>query len=239
MMIERPSPNFDARAGDITCLILHYTGLPTAEAAINHMCDPASKVAAHYLIDEAGQVFSLVDEGRRAWHAGVSYWRGARDLNSLSVGIELQNPGHEFGYRAFPGAQIDSLKSLSKDIIARHDIDAAAVIGHSDVAPERKQDPGELFPWEALAGTGIGVWHGLTQDMSSNPAPADAGRVAAFVDDLARIGYESAALEDPERTRLVITAFQRHWRPALVNGLADAGSSAVARKLAGLSGTTD
>jgi N-acetylmuramoyl-L-alanine amidase len=146
-----PSPNWDERKLPITMVVLHYTGMPTADEALERMCDPEAKVSAHYMIDEDGTVTSLVPEDKRAWHAGRSYWRGITDVNSASVGIELVNPGHEFGYRPFTDDQMVGLMPLLADIIERYDIPRANVVGHSDVAPARKQDPGELFDWERLA----------------------------------------------------------------------------------------
>ena len=150
-MIERPSPNFDDRTMPVSMIVLHYTGMPDAEGALNRLTSPEAKVSSHYLIDENGIIFRLVDEEKRAWHAGKSRWRGISDVNSASVGIELVNPGHEFGYRNFPDEQIASLIPLVAGIKERHGIGRGNVVGHSDVAPARKEDPGELFPWEALA----------------------------------------------------------------------------------------
>ena len=153
--VDRPSPNWDSRGGmPVDMLVLHYTGMPSGEAALARMCDPAAKVSAHYMIDENGTVHALVPEEMRAWHAGVSYWAGARDINARSIGIELVNPGHEFGYRAFPEGQIAALIELASGILTRHPIAAWRVLGHSDVAPMRKDDPGELFPWPELARQG-------------------------------------------------------------------------------------
>ncbi|HEY5348068.1 MAG TPA: N-acetylmuramoyl-L-alanine amidase, partial [Rhizomicrobium sp.] len=154
------SPNQDARPDGavIDMLVLHYTGMQSAEAALARLCDPAAKVSAHYTIDRKGHVYAHVAEERRAWHAGVSCWAGARDINSHSIGIELVNPGHEFGYVAFSDAQIAALTELAHGILARHPIPRARALAHSDVAPMRKMDPGELFPWQHLAGQGIGLW---------------------------------------------------------------------------------
>ena len=212
-----PSPNRDSR-GDtpIDMLVLHYTGMKSGEAALARMCDPAAKVSAHYMIDEDGAIHALVPEGMRAWHAGVSYWAGARNINACSIGIELVNPGHEFGYRAFPDAQIGALTELASGILARHAIPAWRVLGHSDVAPVRKDDPGELFPWAELAGQGIGLWPTRGDD------PGEA-KVTAL---LARFGYDPEA--PLEKT---VTAFQRHFRALRVDGMADAETRAL---LAGL-----
>jgi N-acetylmuramoyl-L-alanine amidase len=199
--IERPSPNNDTR-GDtaIDMLVLHYTGMRTAEEALARLTDPAAKVSAHYTIYEDGTVYAHVPEDRRAWHAGVSYWAGASDINARSIGIEIVNPGHEFGYRAFPDPQIAALTTLCHSILMRHPIPSARVLGHSDVAPMRKDDPGELFPWERLARGGIGLW----PEKSGGEAPADA---------LIRYGYDPAATPDKR-----ITAFQRHFRPKGLTG---------------------
>jgi N-acetylmuramoyl-L-alanine amidase len=213
-LVAMPSPNHDDRGGaSVSMLVLHYTGMASAEAALARLCDPASKVSAHYTIAEDGTVYAHVPEDRRAWHAGVSFWAGIRDINSHSIGIELVNPGHEFGYRAFPPAQIQALKSLCAGILARHAIPAWNVLGHSDVAPARKEDPGELFPWAELAAAGIGLW----------PEPADEGVDA---EALAMFGYDPQA-----PAKATITAFQRHFRPERLTGTWD---EACGRLLAGL-----
>ncbi|HWF64609.1 MAG TPA: N-acetylmuramoyl-L-alanine amidase [Rhizomicrobium sp.] len=202
-IIDRPSPNHDARDAAIDMLVLHYTGMTSARAALERLCDPAAKVSAHYTIDETGTVYAHVPEARRAWHAGVSFWAGRRNLNSCSIGIELVNPGHEFGYRAFPEAQIVALIELATGIVSRHAIAAARVLGHSDIAPARKEDPGELFPWKRLARAGLGVW---PQEANGNASAAELGRY----------GYDPEAPQDK-----VVTAFQRHFRPAKLDGLWD------------------
>ncbi len=208
-----PSPNYDDR-GDavIDMLVLHYTGMKTADAALERLCDPAAKVSAHYTIDEEGTVYAHVAEARRAWHAGAAYWAGATDINSCSIGIELVNPGHEFGYRDFAEDQIASLITLCHSILMRHPIPSWRVLGHSDVAPARKEDPGELFPWQRLAEAGIGLW------------PKAGGYRPTS--DLAKFGY------DPEApAEKIIAAFQRHFRPNHITGTWDDGSGAA---LAGL-----
>ena len=205
---ERPSPNHGPRSGAIDMLVLHYTGMASAEAALDRLCDPAAQVSAHYLVEEDGTVWRLVAEERRAWHAGVSSWRGCSDVNDASIGIELVNPGHEFGYRPFPEAQIAALEPLCRGILARHPIPPRNIVGHSDVAPQRKDDPGELFPWARLARAGIGLW----PEPPLPPAP-DAAELPRL---LAAIGY---AL-DGDFAR-VVTAFQRRYRPARCDGAAD------------------
>ncbi len=217
--ILAPSPNFDARTGRIQHLVLHYTGMQTGVAAVERLCDPAAKVSSHYVVDEDGTVYGLVEEQCRAWHAGISFWRGMRALNDSSVGIEIVNPGHEWGYRAFPEAQIAAVLALARGIVHRHHIPAWNVVGHSDIAPDRKQDPGELFPWKTLAGEGIGIW------TDAFAAPGD------LAEDLAAIGYD-VSLPLPA----VITAFQRHFLPERVTGEADLatkGRAAAVRRLTG------
>lgn len=226
--LERPSPNFNTRTpGAITLLVLHYTGMQSAGDALARLCDRQAKVSAHYLIDEAGSIYRLVAEEHRAWHAGVSFWAGEKDVNSRSIGIELVNPGHDLGYRDFPPEQMRALADLAAEILARHPIPARHVLGHSDVAPGRKRDPGERFDWAWLAGQGIGLWPAIT--------PFDAGRkldVLALQADLARYGYRvpQTGIYGVE-TRAVVTAFQRHFRPARVDGLADAGTVSILKQL--------
>ncbi len=222
--IERSSPNHDARpAGTpVDILLLHYTGMATAEAALDRMCEAAAKVSAHYMVDEDGTVYALVPENRRAWHAGRSHWAGASDINGRSVGVEIVNPGHEFGYRPFPEAQMAALADLAREILARHPIPPARVLGHSDVAPRRKQDPGELFDWARLARDGVGLW---PEDLGEGPQ--DIPPVADIQTMLARFGYgvpNSGVLD--EETRIVLAAFQRHFRPSRVDGGIDGGTAA-------------
>ena len=155
MIAQRPSPNFGERKEGArpSMILIHYTGMETAEAAFSRLCDPASEVSAHYMIERNGQITQMVDEDKRAWHAGVSLWQGETDINSCSIGIELENKGHEFGYEDFPPAQIKALIALCHDIMTRHEI--KWILGHEDVAPGRKQDPGEKFPWSVLAQHGL------------------------------------------------------------------------------------
>jgi N-acetylmuramoyl-L-alanine amidase len=217
-LIDRPSPNHNPRPGSgvVDLLILHYTGMQSAAEALARLCNPAAQVSAHYVIDEDGAVFRLVPEERRAWHAGVSCWAGRRDVNGASIGIELVNPGHEFGYRGFPEPQMAALEALCRDILARHPIPARHVLGHSDVAPQRKEDPGELFDWPRLARAGIGLWPELDPTLALPDGIAEAQRA------LAAIGYETplSGLLD-EETALVIAAFQRRFRPARCDGALD------------------
>ena len=210
---ERASPNHDSRpeGGRIDMLVLHYTGMKTAAEAIDRLCDPGAKVSAHYLIDEDGTVWRLVEESRRAWHSGLSFWQGTQDVNAASIGIELVNPGHDWGYRAFPEAQMAALETLCGALLRRHPIPRDRVVGHSDVAPLRKQDPGELFDWPRLARAGTGLW-------PTEPAPAPASLVAAQA-MLGAIGYRvpGSGKLDTE-TRYVLIAFQRRFRPSRIDG---------------------
>jgi len=210
---QRPSPNHDARPDGqaVDILLLHYTGMQSAEAALERMCDPAAKVSAHYCVEEDGRVWRLVAEERRAWHAGRALWAGADDINARSIGVEIVNPGHEFGYRPFPEPQMAAVIELCQGVLARHPIPPARVLGHSDVAPLRKEDPGELFDWAGLAGQGIGVWPQSAGILSEVPPEAE---VKA---QLARYGY--GYLE--EDFGAVVRAFQRHFRPEAVTGEVD------------------
>ena len=204
-----PSPNFDARKLPVSMIVLHYTGMPDAEGALARLTSPEAKVSAHYLVKEDGEVIQLVDEENRAWHAGKSYWRGITDVNSASVGIEIVNPGHEFGYRNFPDEQIASVIPLVADIKERHGIGRGNIVGHSDVAPSRKEDPGELFPWGALAKRRLAL-PSPTRDLM-DPDWTDAGFLLA----LERFGY------DVTDTQKAVIAFQRRFRPDLIDGIVD------------------
>jgi N-acetylmuramoyl-L-alanine amidase len=227
-VIERPSPNHDSR-GDapIDMLVLHYTGMPSGAEAIARLCDPAAKVSAHYVVEEDGRVFRLVTEDRRAWHAGVAAWRGERNINARSIGIEIVNPGHEFGYRDFPPKQMAAVAELARAITARHKIPARNVVGHSDVAPTRKEDPGERFDWGWLAAHGVGLWPSGGKG-SVAPDAREAQRL------LAAYGYEPAA--DNAAMTKVIVAFQRHFRPRCIDGALDGETMARLTAVHGLLG---
>jgi N-acetylmuramoyl-L-alanine amidase len=216
--VAAPSPNFDARpkVTPVDILLLHYTGMETGAAAVARLCDPDAKVSAHYTVDEDGTIFSHVPEECRAWHAGVSYWAGDRDINARSIGIEIVNPGHEFGYRSFPDAQIEAVIRLAQDIFSRHPIPAERVLGHSDVAPARKLDPGELFPWGELALAGIGLW----------PQTRKAKLPVSFADGLRAFGYGLKPDMDVP-TETVTEAFQRHYRPSRIDGVVDKECEAI------------
>jgi N-acetylmuramoyl-L-alanine amidase len=239
--IDAPSPNHDARPEGIALdtLVLHYTGMETGEAALARLRDPAAKVSSHYVVEEDGRVFALVPETRRAWHAGLSWWRGRPSLNDRSIGIEIVNPGHEWGYRDFPSPQVDAVIALCRGILTRHPIAARNVVAHSDVAPERKQDPGERFPWATLAEAGIGLWPGAAPAEAHTLPPfaiGDAGAgVTALRATLRRIGYRVVPEGAFDRTLAVtVTAFQRHWAPHRIDGVADGETRWRAGRVLGL-----
>ena len=217
---QRPSPNHDRRDEPprIDMLVLHYTGMQSAEAALDRLCEPAARVSAHYVVEEDGAVCGLVPEARRAFHAGLSCWQGERDLNFVSIGVEIVNPGHEWGYRPFPEAQMAAVERLCTEILSRHPIPPSRVVGHSDVAPQRKTDPGELFDWPRLARAGIGIWPEPSRQLRH--VVVDRTRAVA---DLVAIGYCIAPTGDmPGIEQLAVAAFQRRFRPALVDGVIDA-----------------
>lgn len=230
-----PSPNFDGRGGaPVDLLILHYTGMQDDEAAVRWLADPKSKVSCHYVIHEDGRIVHMVDEDERAWHAGMASWKGISDINARSVGIEICNPGHEHGYRDFPDAQIVSVIALSRAIIARHDIAREHVLAHSDIAPDRKEDPGELFPWDVLQAEGVGhfVAPSLIQDGRFMSVGDTGDAVSALQSMLKLYGYpvEPSGQFDLQ-TQCVVRAFQRHFRPELVDGVADSSTVSTLHRL--------
>jgi len=214
-IIEAPSPNFDERDQPVSMVVLHYTGMQDAASAIQRLRDPEARVSAHYVIAEDGQILRLVAEDKRAWHAGQSYWRGQIGVNGCSVGIEIVNPGHEFGYRPFPEEQMDALTPLLADIVRRHGVAPANVVGHSDIAPARKQDPGELFDWARLARLGLAIAR-PTRSLA-DPHWTDGGFLLA----LERWGY------DIRDGLAAIVAFQRRFRPELIDGTIDGECRAI------------
>ena len=218
MITEYRSPNCGARKPEqghppeIDTLVIHYTGMMPTDRARDWLCDPASRVSAHYLLDEDGTTWRMVEEEDRAWHAGVGCWRGWRDINSRSIGIELSNPGHDYGYREFPDVQIAALIELAGGILARHPIPIHNVVAHSDIAPGRKIDPGELFPWARLAAAGIGLWPDMDTAVEVTVPVYGAPLVA-----LSEIGYDT----DTQPADAVISAFQRRFRPSCFDGVLD------------------
>lgn len=232
-----PSPNTDPRAAGIPVdiLLMHYTGMETGDAARDRLCDPEWKVSSHYLVYEDGRILQLVDESLRARHAGVSHWAGETDINSASIGIEIVNGGHDFGCPPFPEAQMAAVRDLSLDILGRHPaITPDRVIGHSDVAPTRKQDPGELFDWKGLAEAGVGLWV-EPEPISEGPLlrRGDEGEAVRILKtELATYGY-GVDVSDTfcGLTEAVVTAFQRHFRQSRVDGVADRSTLATLRRL--------
>lgn len=222
---ERPSPNQAARPepARIDMLVLHYTGMQSAEAALERLCDPAARVSAHYLVEEDGALWQLVPESRCAFHAGRSFWHGETDLNRVSIGVEIANPGHEWGYRPFPAPQMAAVEDLCRAILARHAIPPDRVVGHSDIAPDRKTDPGELFDWAQLAKAGIGIWpRPFPPATSRRGRGTEARERAAALADLAAIGY----CVEPGKEEIALQAFQRRFRPTLSDGRLDGETAA-------------
>jgi N-acetylmuramoyl-L-alanine amidase len=247
-----PSPNFNERPSAIDAIIIHYTDMASAEAALAWLVNPASQVSAHYLIDEEGHVYGLVDEKHRAWHAGESYWQGCTNLNDCSIGIELANPGHTNGYQPFPETQIISLIKLCLDIQKRWNIPNARILGHSDISPQRKQDPGHLFPWKRLADEGLGLWPDVVKLSTVCPerrpaVPKSKGEVSDYpsfdfgpkgptlrtngernedlIQTLSRLGYD---ISSPLHA---VSAFQRRFQPHKTDGIADQETRALAQGL--------
>jgi N-acetylmuramoyl-L-alanine amidase len=216
---ERFSPNHESRGerNRIDMLVLHYTGMQSAEAALDRLCDPAARVSAHYVVEEDGAIWRLVPEARRAFHAGRSCWEGEHDLNFVSIGIEIVNPGHEWGYRAFPEGQMAAVEYLCRDILSRHPIPPHRVVGHSDIAPYRKTDPGEAFDWVRLARAGIGIW-----PEPSRQQPDTVFDRPRAVTNLGLIGY----CVTPAMEAASVAAFQRRFRPTRVDGMIDTETTA-------------
>ncbi len=225
------SPNVEPRPAGITpsILLLHYTGMESAEAARRWLCTPQSRVSCHYLVDEKGDIVQMVGEEMRAWHAGASFWRGITDINSHSIGIEIHNPGHSLGYPDFPGVQMDAVITLSRDIVGRNAINRQHVLAHSDVAPRRKIDPGEKFNWKRLHEAGIGHWvKPMTVADVSEPFSLDKQEISKFQSALRQYGYDIAMTGSLDRqTEIVVRAFQRHFRPERVDGVADRSTAST------------
>ena len=231
---DLPSPNFDARNARIDILLLHYTGMATTQAALERLCDPKPRVSSHYLVFEDGEIVQLVRERARAYHAGEASWEGTSDINSRSIGIEIGNKGHDAGCPEFPDAQVAAVIALCRDIVARWQIAPGRVLAHSDVAPGRKRDPGEAFPWARLAAAGVGLWV-EPEPIVDGPAlkPGDRGDdVSKLQRALASFGYGIAASGQYDTaTQEIVTAFQRHFRPVLVDGNADVSTRRTLERL--------
>ena len=225
---ERPSPNHECRgeSARIDALVLHYTGMKTAGEAIERLCDPAARVSAHYVIEENGTIWRLVPDARRAFHAGRSCWAGESDLNAVSIGIEIVNPGHEWGYCPFPEEQMAAIERLCSALLPCFPIPSHRIVGHSDIAPDRKSDPGELFDWPRLARAGVGIWPEPAADLARGRGRG-VGVIerASALADLAAIGYCVTAGAES----ICVTAFQRRFRPERWDGRLDAET---ARRLA-------
>lgn len=210
--MQYQSPNYDDRTSNdaiIDMIVIHYTGMQSGDEALAHMCNPAAKVSAHYMIDLGGEIIALVPEEKRAWHAGISYWRGRDGLNDCSIGIEIVNKGHEWGYNDFPDEQIDAVLTLSKDITERYNIKPYNIVAHSDIAPDRKQDPGELFPWHELYQNNIGIYYNPDYDQQIYPALTTASQ-HNYIGLLGRLGYDVSSKKMLSHS---IIAFKRHFCP--------------------------
>lgn len=234
--IDKPSPNFSERkSGPTDILLLHYTGMASCEAAIERLCDPASDVSSHYTVTEGGGIYQHVNEAMRASHAGKSFWAGETDINSRSIGIEICNGGHEHGYPDFPKKQVAAVIFLCRDIIKRNNIPSSRVLAHSDVAPDRKQDPGEKFPWEMLAKKGVGHWV-KPEPLSKKGVNFKRNDGGAHISAMQRMfsiyGYdiEMSGTYD-QKTEFAVTAFQRHFRQKRVDGIADPSTVATLHRL--------
>ncbi len=232
----RVSPNFGPRREGMRpdMIVLHYTGMESGHAAEVRLCDAESEVSSHYLVHEDGRIVQMVRESDRAWHAGKSSWQGVSDINSTSIGIEIVNPGHALGYPRFPGRQIDAVIALCAGIMQRHEVRPERVLAHSDIAPGRKVDPGEKFPWKRLSGAGIGHFV-PPSPLRQGPVleEGDAGpEVETLQSMLALYGYgvEITGLYDAQ-TRIVVEAFQRHFRRRIVDGIADGSTLRTLERL--------
>jgi len=233
MKIEaQPSPNFNDRKHPVDMLVLHYTGMESGQEALDRMCDAEAEVSAHYMIWEDGRIVQLVGEDKRAWHAGLSSWQGDGDLNSRSIGIEIVNGGHDWPLESgllspYPEPQIEALIELCTGILSRWDIPQSRIVGHSDIAPARKDDPGEHFPWDRLARAGIGAWPesgqaNLAEQVIELRAGDQSEAVSSLQNTLADVGYEITATGSyDDATKAVIRAFQRRWVQDQVTGQAD------------------
>jgi N-acetylmuramoyl-L-alanine amidase len=237
-IIEHRSPNYDARTRTIELVVLHYTGMQDARAALQRLCDPAplaghypgpwqsadtprdsvlGRVSAHYVVDERGDIFRLVNECDRAWHAGASSWKGEGDVNSRSIGVEIVNGGHDFDLPDYPTVQIDAVIALLQRILPRWSLSSASVVGHSDVAPGRKLDPGEKFPWRRLAQAGVALWPSASAANGAGEADFSLAQrqLRAF-----GYGIDETGMDDAQ-TRIVVEAFQRRFRPHRIDGVLD------------------
>ena len=232
---EFRSPNFSERNAEISMLVMHYTGMKNAQEALDRLCDEKAQVSAHYVVDEDGTIYNLVDEEKCAWHAGVSYWRGNKNVNNISIGVEIVNLGHEFGYKSFPKVQMQAVLELSLEIVRRYNIAKYNVVGHSDIAPQRKADPGELFDWQFLADNGVGLWYDRkninNEKLEKNWNEVTSDQVGAqpawCMKAIKSLGY------DITDEKAAIIAFQRHFRQSNIDGVWDAECQAIIDNLLG------
>jgi N-acetylmuramoyl-L-alanine amidase len=230
--VDAPSPNFNERLHPLDMLVLHYTGMADGPSALARMRDPVAAVSAHYMVEEDGTVFRLVPEEKRAWQAGRSWWQGHEDLNSRSIGIEIVNGGHEYGLPPFPDEQIEAVIALCQKILSRWPIPQSRIVAHSDIAPDRKEDPGERFPWRRLSLAGIGLWPPASR---AGAGRTEAASMRATQVELSAIGYHlHASGELDEATRAVLRAFQRRWRPEQVSGEPDVATLGLIEDIAAL-----
>ena len=232
------SPNFDKkkrRKKAIKVIVIHYTGMQSERESLNRLCDLKSKVSSHFFINKNGKIYNLVKENKVAWHAGKSCWRNFKNLNKNSIGIELANKGHEFGYTSFKKKQISSLIIVIKNIIKKYKIEKKNIVGHSDIAPLRKMDPGEKFPWKSLAKKNIGIWYNIKKNQSKDYRKIkinDKKEKINFIKNLNKIGYcLSVNTNNKNLYNKNLEAFQRHFRGELVNGILDKECTIIAEKL--------
>jgi N-acetylmuramoyl-L-alanine amidase len=238
-LIEAPSPNFNERLHPLDMLVLHYTGMADGPSALKKMRDPESQVSAHYMVEEDGTVFQLVAEDKRAWQAGRSWWQGDEDINSRSIGVEIVNGGHDYGLPPFPDLQIAAVIELCLGILERWPIPPDRIVAHSDIAPDRKDDPGERFPWKRLAEAGVGLWpepRAKAGEVQFGFRPDESGeRVEELQTQLAAIGYRQPATGQlNEWTRAVLRAFQRRYRPEAVTGEPDLATLSLVGEVAAM-----
>lgn len=232
-IIQRPSPHFNERTLDVDSIIIHYTDMRSADETLAWFSNPLAHVSSHYLIDQEGHIYQVVEEDKRAWHAGESYWQGCTDLNSCSIGIELDNLGHSYGYHPFPEAQIDALLMLCEDIRTRWPIPPFRILGHSDVAPCRKQDPGHLFPWEKLARAGLGLWPTKYDELTHPGLPRSQRSLAMTIPSsiicrsAPRSDHPEASLRDPQKRGEAIQKISPSTMSILIEGLEKIGYETV------------
>ena len=231
------SPNFDKKKRaytDIKFLIFHYTGMKSEKAAINRLTSFKSKVSSHYLIQDDGSILTIVPDLYISWHSGISKWKKYNSLNKNSIGIEISNPGHNFNYKKFSKKQIISILNLSKILIKKYKIKPKNILGHSDIAPTRKKDPGEKFPWEYLSRNRVGIWHNISQRTLINKRKQKINNMdkKKFIQNLYKLGYSNDnSLTKTKHLKILTTAFQRRFRQKLINGIIDQECLIISKNL--------